>query len=135
MNPNAKKWIRALRSGKYKQGKDRLATVRKTYCCLGVACELAVKAGIVQRFEIETGEGVALAYGNRRKEALALPKTVKDWLGLSTSNGDYRQSATVASSLTEQNDYKQKNFAQIADIIASEPKGLFKKVRAKAAGR
>lgn len=33
------KWINALRSGKYKQGKFRLQSVDQ-YCCLGVACEV-----------------------------------------------------------------------------------------------
>ena len=32
-------WIAALRSGKYKQGKDSLRAGRN-YCCLGVACVL-----------------------------------------------------------------------------------------------
>lgn len=34
-----KKWIEALRSGKYKQGKGFLK-YKNTYCCLGVACEI-----------------------------------------------------------------------------------------------
>lgn len=39
----ADKWIAALRSGKYKQGKHTLCTVEgKTakYCCLGVLCHI-----------------------------------------------------------------------------------------------
>ncbi len=41
-----KKWIAALRSGKYKQGTDylKIKGVRGTsYCCLGVLSQLAVK--------------------------------------------------------------------------------------------
>lgn len=35
------KWIAALRSGEYKQGKINLYTpFQNTYCCLGVACNL-----------------------------------------------------------------------------------------------
>ena len=38
MNPEDKeRWVKALRSGKYKQGKGRLYDGRK-YCCLGVLC-------------------------------------------------------------------------------------------------
>ena len=33
------KWIKALRSGKYKQGKQYLKS-RGRYCCLGVLCEV-----------------------------------------------------------------------------------------------
>jgi hypothetical protein len=36
------KWIDALRSGKYKQGRSLLHDpVKSTYCCLGVACRVA----------------------------------------------------------------------------------------------
>jgi hypothetical protein len=39
-----KQWVKALRSGKYKQGSDALATGDplsiESYCCLGVACDL-----------------------------------------------------------------------------------------------
>lgn len=40
-------WVKALRSGKYKQGVDTLySPERKTYCCLGVLCEvMGVKTG------------------------------------------------------------------------------------------
>lgn len=34
------KWIAALRSGAYKQGKGRLRR-GDSYCCLGVLCEVA----------------------------------------------------------------------------------------------
>lgn len=39
-----KKWVSALRSGKYKQGKDRLRQTNThgetVFCCLGVLCEI-----------------------------------------------------------------------------------------------
>lgn len=40
MNPDIKiKWIEALRSGKFKQGKGRFYQKNSdTYCCLGVLC-------------------------------------------------------------------------------------------------
>lgn len=34
-----KKWIEALRSGKYKQGKTLLRSANK-FCCLGVLCDI-----------------------------------------------------------------------------------------------
>lgn len=41
MNPELKtKWLTALRSGDYKQGKERLKNVDGTMCCLGVLCDL-----------------------------------------------------------------------------------------------
>lgn len=43
MDPEYKqKWIDALRSGKYKQGRAALRNIQEdTYCCLGVLCEIA----------------------------------------------------------------------------------------------
>lgn len=38
-------WIRALRSGKFKQGKNALKTPRNTYCCLGVLCAVTRTPG------------------------------------------------------------------------------------------
>jgi len=35
-----RKWIRALRSGKYVQGTGALHRTSNTFCCLGVACDL-----------------------------------------------------------------------------------------------
>jgi len=40
-----KKWIKALRSGKYEQGEERLKT-GNSFCCLGVLCDLSRKDGI-----------------------------------------------------------------------------------------
>ena len=39
LNDNAKKWVAALRSGKYEQAKGWLREGDK-FCCLGVACDL-----------------------------------------------------------------------------------------------
>jgi hypothetical protein len=42
MNEELKqKWVEALRSGKYKQGKQALRNKADCYCCLGVLCELS----------------------------------------------------------------------------------------------
>lgn len=34
------KWVEALRSVKYKQGRDLLRSADNTYCCLGVLCDI-----------------------------------------------------------------------------------------------
>lgn len=45
-------WVKALRSGKFRQTKGKLGTKTKCkngqygYCCLGVACEVGEKLGI-----------------------------------------------------------------------------------------
>lgn len=40
-----KKWVAALRSGKYKQGKGVLRSEKGKYCCLGVLCDVASPKG------------------------------------------------------------------------------------------
>lgn len=35
------KWVNALRSGEYKQGRNRLVDYGNNFCCLGVLCEVA----------------------------------------------------------------------------------------------
>lgn len=45
---NAKKWVAALRSGKYQQGKNALCIEGK-FCCLGVAHECLVGEGKITR--------------------------------------------------------------------------------------
>lgn len=60
MNPKVKrKWVKALRSGKYKQGTGMLKVTRDNdeplYCCLGVLCEVAVGEGIVKSYPGSNG--------------------------------------------------------------------------------
>jgi hypothetical protein len=41
MNPEIKKkWVKALRSGKYEQGRGNLKNSDGQFCCLGVLCDL-----------------------------------------------------------------------------------------------
>lgn len=119
MNANAKQWVAALRSGEFKQGTECLRSVDDNYCCLGVACELFSKA---------TGE-LEAEYSNFSQEyrygdkAAILPADVKDWLGLADEEGSY--GGTLEDhTLTGLNDIG-KSFAEIADVIESEPPGLF----------
>jgi hypothetical protein len=48
MNPEFKaRWVEALRSGDYKQTQQTLYD-GTGYCCLGVACDLLVKDGVIK---------------------------------------------------------------------------------------
>lgn len=103
MNDNAKRWVEALRSGKYEQGKNGLRTKDK-FCCLGVACDIYDNT-IWDKLPENLGR---------------LPSYVREWLDLSHDEGEYK-----GSYLTNDNDIKNKSFEEIADIIESEPEGLF----------
>lgn len=51
----AQKWIKALRSGKFKQGSGYLKDEINCYCCLGVACHIiSPKARITKKFYIDS---------------------------------------------------------------------------------
>lgn len=126
MNLNAKKWIKALRSRKYKQATGRLAAIERDgdkepkiqYCCLGVACDLAVKAGIkisVKKFSDE------IEFGG---QSYFLPEQVRIWLGLRTNRGHFEQ-RNRETDLADLND-EGKSFHQIARIIEREPEGMFR---------
>jgi hypothetical protein len=134
LNKNAAAWVRALRSGKFRQTRGKLGK-RGAYCCLGVACELAVKAGVVFR-TVENGgsDGIIYGYGltsfpNARNETQVLPDEVRSWLGLTETTGDYLDANGQHEDLTKLNDEKKFNFKQIAAIVESRPEELFAKRR------
>lgn len=113
MNPEVKTlWIEALKSGEYRQGREYL---RKgdTYCCLGVLCDLAVKAGATSDWREPFGEDRASVIGG---ETAYLPSSVAQWANISYE-GFYRHEDGEESSLTFQNDRNKLTFAQIAEII------------------
>ena len=51
---NRDKWVAALRSGEFEQTQEVLVLEdddgKKSYCCLGVACVLAIREGIAEDF-------------------------------------------------------------------------------------
>ena len=112
MNKNAKAWVKALRSGKYKQGRGALRT-GDMYCCLGVACELAGA-------KTEKPNDLTVPYGYDGI-FFTLPVSVQEWLGVKTGTGVYGKEEYDLSSDNDGG----KTFEEIADIIESEPEGLF----------
>ena len=125
MNENAQKWVHALRSGKYKQGESYLARRdedgQTCFCCLGVACALAIEEGLPVDMQRPTAWGSVFLYDG---EGQFMPGSVRQWLGLSRANGLFDVPESDAPSLTDMND-RGDSFAEIAEFIESEPKGLF----------
>lgn len=116
---NIKKWIDALRSGKYQQGRKALRREGDgdEYCCLGVACAIYVE---------ETGDGVwtrsfatckfILELTYEVPEEAYLPLAVQGFFGL--DHHDPRIGGVVT--LTSLNDSGKHTFEEIADIIERE---------------
>lgn len=113
-----KLWSGALRSGKYSQSKFQLrqdverwdadhdkVIAPVGFCCLGVACDVALKAGVIGGYEGQNA---------------LLPPAVINWLGLplGSGGGDTEISGGEGSySLWELNDDQGYSFEQIADVI------------------
>lgn len=126
MNPERKaEWLTALRSGEYEQGAGYLNRNSK-FCCLGVATDLAVKAGLgAWQMGINTEFGVhdfIPADGtHERGECGLLPREVARWLGIESTNpavevGDFR----ALRRLTVLNDEHKLSFDEIAELIEEQ---------------
>jgi len=84
------RWLRALRSKEYPKTKGALCVPDedvkggRSYCCLGVLCEIAVSDGVIkparEGFNADVG-GKCFLYGANAD--VLLPPTVARWAGLS----------------------------------------------------
>jgi hypothetical protein len=118
LNPNAQKWVEALRSGKYQQTKGYLNR-GGGFCCLGVACELAIEEGVAIEKE------PSIDYCRYDQSSAFPPEGVRKWLGLTTREAKFLGGK---KSLAIEND-SGVTFSDIADIIESQPDGLFESQR------
>jgi len=119
-------WVDALRFGNYEHGRGALC-VDGQYCCLGVLCDLAEKAGIVKvhNLSIEQVEHLSLDsdssnvleyYEGTSFSALDLPSVVTGWAGLLKNDPHIFSQGVSLSRLNDQG----KSFAEIADFIERE---------------
>lgn len=92
------KWIGALRSGKYQQGKGYLRANNGTYCCLGVLCD-------IYNPDIWSPSEYGWIFDCHRTE---LPASLAKLIGISSK---------FETSLMNMNDERNKSFIQIADYI------------------
>jgi hypothetical protein len=89
----AKLWAKALRSGKYKQGKFTLRNHDNSFCCLGVLCDLYNKEQKKKKKKTldvvkidDKVEGKCYKYGPATSY---LPVVVKKWAGMKTTKGEF----------------------------------------------
>lgn len=111
-----KKWLDALRSGKYKQGVGQLRTGNR-FCCLGVACEVYRTTRKDGSKWDETGE-----YFKASK--CYLPGVVQEYFGLKDNRGRFK-GACGGSSLSVMNDDTCSTFKDIANIIEANRNQIF----------
>jgi hypothetical protein len=114
---NIRKWVKALRSKKYKQGRLNLHNKDNTFCCLGVACELSVPGW----WKLTPDEVEVSSWIHAQNQYLPTP--VMKWLGLDSANpmvSEKMANMVSEKSLTELNDDLEYSFDEIADLIEKE---------------
>lgn len=111
---NIRKWVEALRSGKYEQGTGALRKGGKL-CCLGVACEAAIQNGV--KIEVTATRGDAFFRYNG--VLCHLPEPVQTWLGIPKGDpGLYRDEKTDGElRAIHANDDMGLSFTAIADLV------------------
>lgn len=131
----AKKWVKALRSGKYKQGKGYLKKFnsknKPRHCCLGVLCELyndtmkknhkkTLETRSITKYDSLDGDQEVFTFDGFDT---LLPIEVRRWAGIKNDMGTftYTEKDTygtfkITESLADLNDTGKK-FSTIADII------------------
>jgi hypothetical protein len=127
----AKKWIKALKSGKYKQGKSFLKQYdtknQPRHCCLGVLCELYnesmkknhKKTLTVKNSNICPENGYRYVTFSGAGESL--PPVVKKWAGMKSNYGDIDNQ--FYDSLADMNDFG-KTFNTISNTIEKNIENL-----------
>lgn len=130
MDPTIKaQWVAALRSGEYRQGRHVLHNVdENTYCCLGVLCDLAVKAGVMSPGRREWNSSVGgdmevygVAGDRAAQGAVTLPVEVITWAGLEDSNpAVYVEDEDGDEYLAELNDGYEYSFEQLAALVEDQ---------------
>lgn len=122
MEPGIKaKWVEALRSGEYTQGKgtlNRLKPLGKDreagLCCLGVLCEVGVKDGVIERRDEIDPEHASYRFIVEKSDLNniwvdTMPSSeITNWAGLDVS---------AESDLAELNDDGGRSFVEIAAFV------------------
>lgn len=119
LTKNQRKWVRALRSGKYKQARKVLCDPQKeSYCCLGVACELAIADGVsLTKKQLKN----ICYYGGESK---FLPSRVVEWLDIADTFGVFGEFDNQSLAIKNDDGY---SLNEIADLIVKHQDRLFTK--------
>lgn len=114
LGPNQQRWLDALRSGEYEQGRDRLC-IDNRYCCLGVAAELfqtsRTEITVDPRHNIKSYDG----------DHFFAPSYVIAALGLRTNTGSAFKSGVGLAGLND----RGVSFSEIAAHIEADPSNYF----------
>jgi hypothetical protein len=116
------KWVKALRSGKYRKGRGVLCEVKKNgtknYCCLGVLCELYMEENnlpirIGPQVSSRSRDRMIVYYDEYDK---FLPHEVRSWAGMESRLGE-SNCGSVSLWFLNDNPKAKRSFKRMADII------------------
>ena len=114
-----KKWITALKSGKYKQTRGALKG-KRGYCCLGVLCDIYDDTKWTEDYKGYN------SYGNGFEES-CLTNSVQKWAGVKSETGNvdgsHRRDGERLS-LVHLNDNRHWGFKKIANFIEKNYKKI-----------
>jgi hypothetical protein len=118
-----KKWLEALRSGKYEQTSGTLSQDGK-YCCLGVLCEVAIDSGLNIEKKPRYPSSPHTDLMQYDGDTCALPPSVQEWAFLKGKKSEdpivtvpyHYSNGESEFSLANLNDDGH-SFAEIADLI------------------
>ena len=126
-------WIKALRSGKYKQGRRQLRSGDK-YCCMGVLCDISGFGKWENRSDIDAIGNDNYSYvvdvyvggdkvEEKQRESFYIPDIVATLAGIAPRG---RGLSSNEKSLTYMNDFLELSFMEIADWLEGKlPKDYF----------
>lgn len=111
-----KKWVKALRSGNYEQGKELLRTLDNKYCCLGVLCDLYTQEDVGKSNNWkETANGFTI-----NQESQVLPDPVREWSEIWHEDPILDTKTKGKSVITYLNDEVNYSFKQLANLIEEQ---------------
>lgn len=135
-NDIRKRWIAALRSGEYKQGRERLCRTideEQHWCCLGVLSDLWLQehpeAGEWEDLVVDRLYGARALRLNdpidatQHSNIAGVPEEVRQWAGLYAEVGSINPDETShedTAALCAMND-RGDSFEQIADALEKTP--------------
>jgi len=117
LNPLIKRsWMTALRSGKFEQTQNVLCEIdeegNKSYCCLGVLCEVLKKKGFNVKLNIDKEKQTAEFVCNGKADEGNINSALAKRIGLGEIEDRDKQEI-----YSEMNDNEGKSFKQIAQYI------------------
>ena len=101
------KWLEALRSGRYRQTREKLRG-KVGFCCLGVACDISGKGSWEKAFPASLSGPQVFVISPYSWSKTCIPSPLREEIGLTEAEH---------KSLANLNDSRKATFANIADWI------------------